>query len=117
MNVQQTDACSNISSHHRHIVSGRLVQMCVYFGTCLSKGYANFPHRLLDTLRGAAVLLWDKTDPERHYHLSAKAQEFNELFTLRQVGPKTAEQHKIQLGDPEARGQLRNQRESVGIPR
>ncbi|KAI9516924.1 hypothetical protein NQZ68_011401 [Dissostichus eleginoides] len=31
----------------------------------------------------------DDRDLERHYHLSAKAKEFNELFTLHQVGPST----------------------------
>lgn len=54
-------------------VATRAAFLRVYLVAHLSKGYTNFP----------ASLLRDATDPERHYHLSAKAQEFNEVFDSR----------------------------------
>lgn len=48
-----------------------------------------------------------ETDPQRHYHLSAKA--YNSLNYLRNSRWAPREQRRIQLGNLKTRGQLRNQ--------
>lgn len=70
-----------------------------------------FPHMLLNTaLRCAVLLLGDVTATERHYHLSSKAEEFNALFALWQVGPyRPLNSTKIQLGEPEGQGPVGKQ--------